>query len=73
MVGIDVASGTSTWQRSAPSCRRRWWVGNDADGHSVLVNGLARLKPELVRMEATGGYEAALACALQAADCGSRW
>jgi transposase len=33
----------------------------------VLADGLVRLQPELVLMEATGGYEAALACALQAA------
>ncbi len=41
-------------------------VGNDADGHSLLADALVRLTPELVLMEATGGYEAALACALQA-------
>jgi transposase len=40
---------------------------NDADGHSALAAVLQPLGVALVVMEATGGYEAALACALQAA------
>lgn len=40
---------------------------NDADGHSALVAALKPLGVALVVMEATGGYETALACALQAA------
>lgn len=40
---------------------------NEADGHSALIAALQPLQPALVVMEATGGYEAALACALQAA------
>ncbi len=40
---------------------------NDADGHSALVAALQPLAVRLVVMEATGGYEAAIACALQAA------
>ena len=39
---------------------------NEADGHSGLVAALRKLGAVLVVMEATGGYEAALACALQA-------
>ncbi len=39
---------------------------NDADGHSALAAALLPLGAGLVVMEATGGYEAALACALQA-------
>ena len=39
--------------------------GNDADGHSALTVALQPLGVGLVVMEATGGYEAALACALQ--------
>ena len=68
MVGIDVASAhvdVAAIGVELPAALGR--VGNDADGHSALADGLARLKPELVLMEATGGYEAALACALQAA------
>jgi transposase len=40
---------------------------NDAEGHTALVAALQLLGVALVVMEATGGYEAALACALQAA------
>ncbi len=39
---------------------------NDAEGHSALVAALGPLGIALVVMEATGGYEAELACALQA-------
>lgn len=68
MVGIDVASkhvDVAALGAELPANLRQ--VGNDADGHSTLAEGLVRLKPALVLMEATGGYEAALACALQAA------
>jgi len=67
-VGIDVASAhvdVAALGAELPAPLLR--LGNDAEGHSVLTDALARLKPELVLMEATGGYEAALACALQAA------
>ncbi len=40
---------------------------NQAEGHSALAAGLRPLDVALVVMEATGGYEAELACALQAA------
>ena len=40
---------------------------NDADCHSALLAALQPFDVSLVVMEATGGYEAALACALQAA------
>jgi transposase len=40
---------------------------NEAEGHSALAAVLQPLGVALVVMEATGGYEAALACALQAA------
>jgi transposase len=68
MVGIDVASthvDVAAVGAQVPAALRH--VSNDPDGHSALADGLARLKPGLVLMEATGGYEAALACALQAA------
>lgn len=68
MVGIDVASRhvdvAAIGAELAASLAR---VSNDAGGHSALADGLVRLAPGLVLMEATGGYEAALACALQAA------
>jgi transposase len=68
MVGIDVASthvDVVAIGAELPAALRH--VSNDTEGHSVLADGLARLKPELVLMEATGGYETGLACALQAA------
>lgn len=40
---------------------------NDAEGHSALAAALQPQGVALVVMEATGGYEATLACALQAA------
>ena len=40
---------------------------NEAEGHSALIAALQPLDVGLVVMEATGGYEAALACGLQAA------
>jgi transposase len=40
---------------------------NDCEGHTALVALLQPLAVQLVVMEATGGYEAAVACALQAA------
>src|SRR5690606_39947644 len=40
---------------------------NQSDGHSALTAALKPLDVALVVMEATGGYETELACALQAA------
>ncbi len=60
MVGIDVASKhveLAAIGAELPAVLRQ--VPNDADGHSTLAEALVRLKPELVLMEATGGYEAA--------------
>jgi transposase len=68
MVGIDVASehvDVAAIGDKLPGALTR--LANDADGHSALADGLSRLGPALVLMEATGGYEAALVCALQAA------
>jgi len=68
MIGIDVASAhvdVAAIGGELPVALGR--VANDAEGHSALADGLARLTPALVLMEATGGYEAALACALQVA------
>lgn len=42
-------------------------VDNDALGHTLLLEALQPLAPTLVVLEATGGYEAAVACTLQAA------
>lgn len=55
---VDVAVLGSAW----PAQR----FANDIDGHSALAAALQPLRPGLVVMEATGGYEAPVACALQA-------
>jgi transposase len=66
VVGIDVASRhVDVAVLGAQVGAERF--SNDVDGHTALADALAPLKPQLVVMEATGGYEAALACALQAA------
>jgi len=65
-VGIDVAKGhvDVAVLGATPDARR---FDNQPEGHSALVAALQSLDIALVVMEATGGYEAALACALQAA------
>ena len=64
-VGIDVAKAhVDVFVLGASSGVQRF--ANDADGHSALAAALLPLGASLVVMEATGGYEAALACALQA-------
>jgi len=66
VVGIDVAKASVevAVQGIAFDTHR---FSNDADGHSALAVALSPLRPQLVVVEATGGYESALACALQAA------
>jgi transposase len=66
VVGIDVAKAHVDVAVSGAVFEARSF-DNDADGHSALVAALAPLGVALVVMEATGGYETALACALQAA------
>jgi transposase len=56
-VDVDVVGAEFAAQR----------VDNEADGHSTIASALKALKVDLVVMEATGGYETALACALQGA------
>jgi transposase len=68
MVGIDVASAhVDVACLGAALPVELAHVPNDAEGHCALADALVKLQPALVLMEATGGYEAALACALQAA------
>jgi len=65
MVGIDVAKAhVDVCVLGTHSDVQRF--ANDVDGHSALAAALQSLDVGLVVMEATGGYEAALACALQA-------
>lgn len=66
VVGIDVAKAhVDVFVLGVEFKPRRF--DNDAEGHSALAAALALLEVRLVVMEATGGYEAALACSLQAA------
>jgi transposase len=63
-VGIDVSK-----QRLDVHVRpigEDWTVTNDAKGHAELVRRLSPLKPELVVLEATGGYQATVVAELGA-------
>jgi transposase len=66
VVGIDVAKAhLDVCVVGGEFSPRRF--DNEAEGHSALAAALKPLGVQLVVMEATGGYETALACALQAA------
>lgn len=64
-VGIDVAKDTLevAWGPEAVTQS----FTNDDGGHEALVSALGAQRVDLIVMEATGGYEAPCACALQAA------
>ena len=64
-VGIDVAKAHVDVAIDAGVSVRRYT--NDVEGHTALVAALTKQAVALIVMEATGGYEAELACALQAA------
>ena len=67
VVGIDVAKAhVDVAVLGCPSSIAQRF-DNEAEAHSALAAALKPLGVALVVMEATGGYEAALACALQAA------
>lgn len=63
-VGIDVSG--QTLQVASTAQPQTWQVSNDCPGIEQLVDQLAALKPALIVLEATGGYEFEAACALQA-------
>jgi transposase len=63
-VGVDVAKQRLEVATTAGQSFR---VGNDAAGISALVAELMPLKPTLVVLEASGGYEQELSVALVAA------
>ena len=66
VVGIDVAKAQlDAAAVGAPAVPARF--ANDGEGHTALVAWLEPLAPLLVVLEATGGYEAPIVCALQAA------
>ena len=64
-VGIDVAK-TELVITSRPTLHR-WTVANRAAGIQDLVGQLRELQPQLIVLEATGGYEREVAAALMAA------
>lgn len=64
-IGIDVSSQTLEVASSLEN--KTWQVANDATGIGQLEEQLRALKPAMVVLEATGGYEFEAACALQAA------
>jgi len=66
VVGIDIAKAHVDVAASGTVALAERFA-NDGDGHVALIVRLEPLKVALVVMEATGGYEAPLACALQAA------
>jgi transposase len=64
-IGIDVSKGkldVALWPEE-----KRWEADNTVEGIEKLVKELLELKPKLIVMEATGGYEAAVAVGLAAA------
>jgi transposase len=65
-VGIDVAKSHLDVARHDEE--EVWRVGNDEEGIDVLVMRLVELRPELVVLEATGGFEVPAAAALVARD-----
>ena len=66
VVGIDVAKAHIDVSVLGAKLQAQRF-DNEAEAHSALAAALKPLGVALVVMEATGGYEAALACALQAA------
>ena len=61
-VGIDVAK--AHLDVASPQTNQTWQVANTAPGHQALVAALTGLAPALVVLEASGGYEAAVASVL---------
>jgi transposase len=65
-VGIDIAK--RTFDICSLAEQKLQQFENNTKGIRLAVGMLARLKPELIVMEATGGYEAMLAAELHAAS-----
>lgn len=65
-IGIDVSKSLLDIAQAPEG--EFWSVGNDTEGISALMERLKALKPALVVMEATGGYESAVAVAAMEAS-----
>ena len=61
VVGIDVSK--DEFVMSTLPSEDRWTSGTGPAAIEILVTRLCVLQPQLIVMEATGGYEAALAAA----------
>jgi len=66
VVGVDVGKAQVD-VAAGPGVGSLGRFDNEPEGHAKLAERLQELGPQLILMEATGGYEHALACALQAA------
>ena len=64
-VGIDVSK--AHLDIGVRPTNQRWQVENNLEGIVELVKRLAEIKPGLIVMEATGGYEMAAAAELASA------
>jgi len=65
LIGIDVAKAELVI--AARPSGERWTVANDERGVRTLVDRLAKEPPELIVLEATGGYELLCVATLAAA------
>lgn len=65
-VGIDVAKDSI--EVSVHQSQEHWAYNNDEAGLLKLLAQMKRLKPALVVLEATGGYEVTIAAELQSTD-----
>lgn len=64
-VGIDIAK--YQLDVADTDTQQHWTVPNDPDGHAQLRQRLEKLKPKVIVLEATSGYERPVACELAAA------
>ena len=65
LIGIDVAKAELVI--AARPSGERWTVANDERGVRTLLDRLTHARPELIVLEATGGYELLVVAALAAA------
>lgn len=65
LIGIDVAKAELVM--AARPAQERWTVANNERGLRTLVQRLRQQTPELIVMEATGGYELLCVAALSGA------
>jgi transposase len=66
VVGIDVSKAALDVAVQGGQLEEKCF-GNGPEGHTRLADALRAIRPAMVLMEASGGYELEVACALQAA------